>query len=359
MKICFVGPANSSHIMKWSRWFSGHGHEVHIVSFQEGEVPGATVHYISTSANAAGSDLNKLFYLLKAGKVRRTVRAISPEIINVHYATSYGTVMALTGIRNYILSVWGSDIYEFPEKSILHRLLLQFSLKRADTLFSTSLDMANKASRYTKKSFHITPFGVDMELFSPDRRTRTDHDKFVVGIVKLLEKIYGIDYLLRAVARIRKGNPEIPISVRICGYGSQEEPLRELANQLGIGDITSFSGKIPQAQAATEWADMDVAVIPSIHHESFGVAAVEAQACGIPVIVSNVGGLTEVTEPDKTSIVVPTKDEDAIAKAILQLYENPDLCHRMGQDGRKRVLEKYELNQCFRKIESIYLEQLH
>lgn len=359
MKICFVGPANSSHLVKWSRWFSSHGHEVHIVSFQEGDVPGATVHLVRSKASAVGSDLNKLLYLLGAKEVKKAVLGIVPDIINVHYATSYGTVMALTGLKGYTLSVWGSDIYDFPNKSPLHRRLLIFSLKKAKHLFSTSEAMAKEAGKYTDKPFAITPFGVDMELFSPSKRNRDEDGRFVIGIVKLIEDLYGIDYLLRAAAIVHTENPEIPLEVRICGYGSKEEEYQQLAKQLGIGDLTVFTGRIPQTEAAVEWANMDVAVIPSVHHESFGVAAVEAQACETPVIVSDVGGLTEVTEPGKTSIVVPTKDEHAIADALVRLFRDPDLREKMGKAGRQRVLEKYEIDACFTKIESIYLKQIN
>ena len=103
---------------------------------------------------------------------------------------------------------------------------------------------------------------------------------------------------------------------------------------------------------------MDVAVIPSILYESFGVAAVEAQASGTPVIISEVGGLMEATNPGKSSLVVPRKDAEAIADAILQLYHNPELCRQMGMEGRKNVMEKYEINNCFEQIEKSLEKQV-
>lgn len=75
-----------------------------------------------------------------------------------------------------------------------------------------------------------------------------------------------------------------------------------MAEQLEIADIVTWLGFIPQEEAACEWANMDVAVIPSLQ-ESFGVSAVEAQACQIPVIISNVPGLKEATRPQISSVV--------------------------------------------------------
>ena len=110
-------------------------------------------------------------------------------------------------------------------------------------------------------------------------------------------------------------------------------------------------GQIPQEQAAVEWANMDVAVIPStLESESFGVSAVEAQACGTAVIISDIPGLKETA--GETGIVVPKKNPEAIAEAIIRLYEDPDLRKKMGEAGRKYVAKNYELNACFEKIEA-------
>lgn len=325
-----------------------------VVSFVDDQIPDVSVHFIDTGASASGSDRDKLKYLLKAGTVRKIVKAIHPDIINAHYATSYGTVAALAGLKNYALSVWGSDIYEFPRKSPLHRALLKFSLARATYLFSTSKAMADEAAKYTKKTFSITPFGVDMDLFSPEKRSRTDED-FLIGTVKSLAPAYGIDVLLNAAALVKDKSPWIPLKVRIAGSGPCQEEYRMLAAQLGIEEIVTWLGFIPQEQAATEWANMDTAVICS-NSESFGVSAVEAQSCGCPMIISDIPGLMEATLPGQTSIVVPRKNARAVADALVALYNDEALRKQMGVAGRTYVAENYELTACFRKVETLFEE---
>ena len=354
MKICFLAPANSSHIEKWSRYFVSRGHEVHIISFTQGEIPGTTLHLIDSGAAGDSSDAKKLRYLLKAGAVRKLVREINPDIVNAHYATSYGTVAALAGLKNYVLSVWGSDIYDFPNRSPLHKALLQFSLNRAPHLFSTSKAMADEAAKYTRKPFEITPFGVNTALFSPEKRDRTDHD-FVIGTVKALSKVYGIDILLKAAAIVLHAHPEVPLKLRIAGKGPDEDALRQLAEDCGIADRVAWLGFISQEQAAKEWANMDLAVICS-QSESFGVAALEAQACACPVIVSDVPGLMETTRPGVTSVVVPRQDERALAAAIYGLYLDGEKRRALGARGRQFVLDAYEYRLCFEKIERLFLE---
>ncbi len=358
MKICFLAPANSAHTIKWCNYFTSRGHEVHVISFTEGAIDGVQIHQINNQVSAGGGDLQKLLYLTSFAQVKKLVKQISPDVINVHYATSYGTVAALAGLKNYALSVWGSDIFDFPRHSPLHRWMLKFSLSRAKYLFSTSQAMADEAALYTKKHFEITPFGVDLELFTPEKRTRTQDDVFVLGTVKGLAPAYGIDTFLRTVQLVRQEHPEIPVRVRIAGKGPAQEEYHALAEELGIDDITTWLGFISQEQAAMEWANMDVAVICS-NSESFGVSAVEAQASGCPVIISDIPGLMEATQPNQTSLVVPRKDERAVADAIVRLFEDRELRQRLGIQGRKYVQEHYEIISCFRHVEKLFESTLN
>lgn len=353
MRICFLAPANSAHTKKWCHYFASKGHEVHVVSFCEEQIDGVQVHWVSTGASTEGNDVQKLLYLTKAGQVKRLVRHIDPDVINVHYATSYGAVAALAGLKNYALSVWGSDIYVFPRKSPIHRLFLQFSLSRAKYLFSTSHVMAQEAAKYTPKTFEITPYGVDLDLFTPQKRCRQEDGQFVVGTIKALTPTYGIDSLLQAVAVVREKEPQIPIRVKIAGKGSHEQEYRALAAQLKLDDITTWLGFIPQEQVAVQWANMDLAVVFS-NQESFGVSAVEAQACGCPMIISDIPGLLESTNPGHSSLPVPCGDVQALARAILQLYHDPQRRARMGKAGRDFVMEQFELGRCFEKVESLF-----
>lgn len=355
MKICFVAPANNYHTIKWATWFSNAGHSVDVVSFTRGEIPGVRVHYIDTGVSVNDSDSKKIAYLFHAKKIGEIVKKINPDIVNAHYATSYGACTALSGLKGYVLSVWGADIYDFPKKSVLHRLLLKYSLKKAGHIFSTSRAMADEAGKYTKKQIDVTPFGVDIDLFNPAKRDRTDGSEFIVGIVKTLEAKYGIDYLLEAAALVKRERPDIPLKVRIAGRGSKAEDYKKLAKESGLESVVTWLGFIPQEQAAREWANMDAAVVPSVlESESFGVSAIEAEASGTPLIISDIPGLLEATGGEKTCIVVPRKNSNAIACAIERLYDNKEERMRLSRVGRDFVCSTYELNACFRKVEALF-----
>ena len=358
MKILFLAPANNYHTQKWCGYFVSRGYEVHVISFFPGTIDGVTVHFLDCGVDWQQSDSKKLKYLMKTPKIRKIVSEISPDIISVHYATSYGTAAGIAGLKNYALSVWGGDVYTFPHKSPMHRALLQYSLDHAACLLSTSAAMAREVGKYTDKKFYVTPFGVKTELFSPDKRTRTaDDGKFVIGTVKALKPKYGIDVLLQAVSLVKQQHPEIPLQLRIAGDGPCEEEYRALAESLGIADITTWLGFISQEEAAAEWANMDLAVVPSVKDsESFGVSAVEAEACRVPVIISDVPGLMEATKPGVTSVVVTRRSAQALADAIVLLYRNPEVRERMGAAGRELAVQEFDYRICFERIEKIFLE---
>lgn len=355
MIICFVAPANSYHTIKWCKYFLSKGYIVHVISLVNNTIEGVKVHYIDTGANQNSSDFVKLKYLFKCKLVKSIIDTIKPDIISVHFASSYGVVAALSGIKNYTLSVWGSDVYDFPKKSIFHKLLIKFALYRASHIFSTSQAMAIETNKYTNKPIEITPFGVDCNLFNPDKRERKiDEHKFIVGTIKSLSPKYGITSLLKAVSIIRKNFSDINLELRIAGKGSHEAVYKKLADDLGISDITKWLGFISQEEAAKEWANMDCAIIPS-ESESFGVSAVEAQACGIPVIISDIPGLMEATKPEETSLVIKRGDAQELAEKIIILLKDKEKRKELGIKGRAFIVKTYELDSCFNKIETLLI----
>ncbi len=355
MKICFIAPANNYHTQKWSKWFDKRGHQVYVISFTEGSIEDVVVYVVRTGARPDAKDSSKLKYLLHAREIIRLVDKIKPDIVNVHYASSYGAVTALSGLKGYVLSLWGSDVYDFPKKDILHKYLLKFSLKKAEYIFSTSKAMADEARRYTNKGIDITPFGVDIELFNPNKRVRSYESDGVIriGTVKALTPKYGIDCLIKAFALFIQSRKADSVRLEIAGKGECEEQYKRLAHDIGIEDFIIWHGFVTQEKAAEIWANLDIAVVPS-ESESFGVSAVEAQASGTPVIISDIPGLMEATMPEVTSIVFGRGNEKELANIIERLVNDSDCRHEMQQRARQFVSERYEIHKCFSEVEQLF-----
>lgn len=366
MRICYLSNANNYHTIKWCRWFSEKGHRVLVLSLDRCtnedmlSLEGVEVHWLRSPADRDSSGLVKLAYLATVPQVKREIREFLPDVLHAHYASSYGLVASLAAKQDFYLSVWGADVYEFPKKTPLHRLAIEFALHKARWVMSTSEAMARETKKYTDKSIYITPFGVDMEMFSPSKRDRPKGDgRFIVGTVKALEPKYGIDVLLKGAAQVVKTRPDIPLEVRIAGKGSQQEHLESLAFELGIADRVHWLGFIPQNQAAREWADMDVAVVMSNNEsESFGVSSVEAQACATAIIYSDIPGLKEAANDGLTGICIKRADIDALASELIRLYDDATFRMIIGKEERNYVSMVYDINECFAKINEIYNDNI-
>ena len=303
------------------------------------------------------ANARKLTYFRAVPLLRRVWRKVRPDVVNAHYAASYGLIAALSRVRPLVVSVWGHDIYDWPRQSPIHKLMMRYTLRSAEVVLSTSKVMAAVTAPYTSRPILVTPFGVDTTLFSPNGETRAlELDQpFVIGTVKALEEKYGIRHLVEAMKLIKDEFPQRSISLHIYGDGSQAKSLEQLAQKLKIRDMVHFHGRIPNSRVAEVLQQMQVVVIPSVFEsESFGVAAIEAQACGIPVIASNVGGLSETVVAGKTGLIVPVADPAAIAQAVITLMEDEGLRLDMGHAGREHVLKNYGLEQCVEVMEQAY-----
>ncbi|MBC8526083.1 MAG: glycosyltransferase [Candidatus Cloacimonetes bacterium] len=362
MKICYLADSNSIHTQKWVKYFVEKGYKISLISFSPHKIEGTKSYFIKLpfpkSISPVGSNFLKLQYFLSIFKIRKIVNKIKPDILHSHWATSYGIVGSFINYHPFIVSVWGSDIYEFPYKSIIHKWLIKRVLKSADRICSTSIVMSKEIAKFTNKKIFVTPFGVDVEKFKPPKQ-ESNKKYFTIGTIKSLEEKYGLEYLIRAFAILKKQLNDKKIKLEIYGKGSQEEYLKKLSYDLGLSNVIGFKGYISHDLVPEKFQCFDIAVFPSISDsESFGVAAIEAQACGVPVVVSNVGGLPEVVNNGKTGFVVPPKDSYIIAKKILYLYENKNIRKKMGNTARKFVIENYVWENNAKIMSDKYLELL-
>jgi glycosyltransferase involved in cell wall biosynthesis len=296
--------------------------------------------------------LSKAIFLKTIPNIKKLISKYVPDIVHAHFATSYGIMGVLSGFHPLIISVWGNDVYLFPQRSFLHKRIIQFNLNRADYILSTSHIMAKETSRYTNKPIVVTPFGVDLSIFQK-RKKEKKNAEIVIGTVKTLEDKYGIKYLLEVFELLVRKHKNLKLL--IVGGGTKETELIKLANKLGIEKLTTFQGKVDHDQVVNYHNQIDIEVFPSIvDSESFGVSVVEASACEIPVVVSNVGGLPEVVEDGETGFVVPPKNVQMLANAIEKLLLNEELRVKMGKAGRDRVKRLYNLDNNLDQMIDVY-----
>lgn len=364
MKLLLLADPNSVHTIKWAKSLAENN--VDIMIFGLG---GFTVNDYENISNIQIKTLNervtrdegssvKLAYLKAIPTVKHIIKEFKPDIVHAHYATSYGLLGALSGFHPFIVSVWGSDIFSFPLKSPIHRMMLRYNLKKADKILSTSHVMAKETKLYTNKEIEVTPFGIDIKQFRPiEAKSLFDKDDIVIGTVKTLEDKYGIEYLIRAFKIVSDKHQKLPLKLLIVGGGSLENNLKSLVKELNIEDKTVFAGKVP-FRDVTKYHNMLSVSVSVSNSESFGVAIIEASSCAKPVVVSNVGGLPEVVEDGVSGFVVEPRNPQQTADAIEKLILDEKLRVTIGNNGRDRVEKLYNWENNLTQMINIYKEIL-
>ena len=342
MVIALLAAASSVHTVRWANAYADRGHTVHLISLHAptaGLMPAVQVHRLPYRKG--------LGYVLNGSLLDRLIESLGPDVVNAHYASGYGTLARACKTVQVLLNVWGSDVFEFPDKSPLHRWWLLRNLRHARELVSTSEFMAKRTRSLASDLPQLTvvPFGVEVERFTP--ADAKHQGPLVVGTVKTLMPKYGIDTLIKAFAELCT-DPSLPeLRLRIVGGGPEQENLKQLAQRFGMTQYTEFVGPVAHDRVPAELQRMDVyAALSRADSESFGVAVIEASSCGLPVVVSDAGGLPEVVEHGVTGAVVPREDPQAAANALARLVKDAGLREQWGRAGRARVLEQYAWQQC-------------
>jgi D-inositol-3-phosphate glycosyltransferase len=216
----------------------------------------------------------------------------------------------------------------------------------------------------------IIPPGVDLQMFHPipkaearERLCIPHAASKIILFAGRIEPLKGVDTLLQAVALIQKRRPDMIEDTCVAIIGgdpwtdSPDEEmarLQELRQQLDISNLVTFLGSKDQDALPNYYAAAEMVVIPS-HYESFGLVALEAMACGTPVIASEVGGLAFLVRDGETGFHIPSRDPDALAERIHFLLANPGCRDWLGQQAQVYA-QRYDWSLMIERMLTLYGE---
>ncbi len=231
----------------------------------------------------------------------------------------------------------------------------------ADRLVAPTYYERSQLVRYYDASpskIEVIPCGVDLELFRPRdkqiaRRRLGLKDRRIILFVGRMDPLKGLDILLQAVAGLedREG-----LRVLVAGGSLDgDEGLSQYynkASEMGIAGLVSFLGSLEQDELPYYYSAADICIVPS-YYESFSLVAVEALACGTPVIASRVGGLTGIVRDGETGFLVPWRCPDPFSERLEMLLGNDMLREHFGRAARKSV-EKYAWRNIAARVQDMY-----
>ncbi|RKU66291.1 glycosyltransferase family 4 protein [Parabacteroides sp. AF17-3] len=351
MKVMLIGAASSNHTKRWAKALIDRGHQVLLVTClnQKDDMNDLSSEVAVKYLKFPGKSY---YYYLNVISARKIFKEFKPDIVNVQYASGYGTMARLARLKPLVISVFGSDVYDFPYLNKFNYWVIRKNLRYANAIASTSIAMAQQVKKILNKNIDVTvtPFGVDTRKFIPINSKPSSRP--IVGIVKYLEPIYDIQLLIRAFAIVHSKESVKPL-LHIYGGGTLLEELKALCVKLNISDDVCFYGTVPNNQIPAVLNSFDVFVNCSIT-ESFGVAIVEAMSCGLPVVATDAPGFKEVVDDRISGIILRDREPETMAIEIAKLLHDKKKCEEMGKNGRQKVLKEYDWEKNINTMENLF-----
>lgn len=352
MKLCVVGYPNWPHVRNWLRQLAQHpGIQTALLSREPPGVPG--IEHLRYEFPLAGGMVPWQVFNIRV--MRRALREFRPDVVHVHNIES--TWFPLTLSRNYrlVATTYGLDVSPAPglPETRRQRFLKRWLLRSADAVTALSHEHARDTERYgglKAGSVLHTPFGVDMAAFGEAARGRQPSDVLRIGCLKRWVPEYAPLDFVRAVHLVARTG--LPVRATMVGHGPLEWKIRELVDSLGLKYVLEIRHTVPPEQVEALYRDLDLVVVPSLQ-ESFGVAAVEGMAAGLPVIATRVGGLPEVL--GTVGVMVPPGSPGDIASHIIALAGDPARRERLGQLGRERAAARFDRELTFEIMRKVWL----
>lgn len=341
MRLAFLSIGRHVHTERWIRWFARRGHECHLLTVQPGELDGVRVHDIRTAAPG-----KPLRYWRSLQRVRALLDEIAPDALNTHFLTGYGYWGDFSGFRPNLLTVWGDDVYVTPHENRLKLELARRALRNADLVTGDSVDILRHCARLgaaPAKCFEVL-WGVDFELFRPDRPQRVREELGIGPESAVLfsprsftQSYYNLDVIIEAFARVHRARPSTHFV--FSGYEGDPGPFVARARAAGLDSRTHFVGRVPHERFGEFLVASDVFVsVPSV--DATAVSLLETMACATVPVVSALASSMEWVEDGRTGRVVPPRDVDALASALLELVDDRTARERLGRAARVLALER-------------------
>jgi rhamnosyl/mannosyltransferase len=284
---------------------------------------------------------------------------IDADLLHLHVPSPPGEVSALLTKRSVpMVATYHGDIVRQAAMMPVYGFVLGAILDRARVIMPTSPQYIERSRVLNARRDKCTvlPLGIELDRFtSPgpaDRRAaelRSMHGTPLVLFVGRFRYYKGLDVLMRAMPSVRG-------RLVLVGEGPEEQRLRAMQAEFGLGDRVQFAGSVTDDEVLAYYRAADVFVLPSTHpSEAFGLVMVEAQASGRPVVCTELGtGTSFVTAHGETGFVVPPADPGALAAAINRLLDDAVLRSRMGEAGRQRALALFSAERMVSALLGVY-----
>lgn len=345
------------------------GHEIHFITYKQPvrlELLANHIHFHEVHVPEYPLFKYQPYELALSSKLVDVVKHYGIDVLHVHYAIphAYAGYMAKKMLEEeglympMMTTLHGTDI-TLVGNHPFYKPAVTFSINKSDVVTSVSESLKEDTLRLfdIKVPIQVVPNFINIEKHDRSsftdcqRDIMADSDEFIITHVSNFRKVKRIEDVVKVFNNIQK---VIPAKLMMVGEGPEKEPAEELSHKLGIEDKVIFFGNSDEVHKILCFTDLFL--LPS-EKESFGLAALEAMACGVPVISTNTGGLPEVNIDGKSGYLSDVGDIDHMTKNAMAILQNVET-HQNFKKNALATAAKFDIHKIVPLYEKLYIESL-
>lgn len=379
LTICVVGYGTSTHVASRAKCFAALGHEVFLVTEVPAECP---IEGVTQLVPGFDADLvEKIWFKIvmrvarligtqatdhvwRAVSFLRIIRRVDPDVVHVHFAYSYyGWLAGILGCHPLVVTVMGGDVLfeEQGEPTPGGKWLTGHLLKQADYITSKSHFLSEEMDRRWGVGSKVERivWGISTEKWVPnspsDLKSKLGvHGRKVIISPRILQRLYQIHLIVEALPYVVAVHPDVMLL--ITEYAPDPEYRQEIVervSELGMSEHVKFCGQVAHDEMPKYYGISELSVaVPS--SDGLPQTLLEGMACGVPNVLSQLPRYQEIVQHGETAWLVDQTPE-AVAKAVLYLLDNPELCKRICRNARRTVESQGDFSEQVRRVERAYL----
>lgn len=357
--MCHISPL-SIHVYRWIEAFVNRGYQVSVISDSRAwvapKIESAEIYSLPTLCKANFVQQ----FAPNTLKIIRILKRISPDFVHLHVQHHYSLPIILSRHR-YLLTTWGAEVLRLPCADLFTRSVAKMASKMARRIVVDAhcLKEIWMKTGVSEQKIEVIPFGVDSNIFNQrvdgaKVRTRLgieEDDTVIISTRPLYNDHYNVECLVDSIPIVLEKCENVKFIIK--GVGPLESQLRNLVNALGVEQHVRFVGLVSHPEVAQHLAAADIYVsTPFI--DSTSVSLLEAMACGLAPIVTDIPGNREWITDGVNGLLFPPKNSKMLGEKIIRLVENEDTRKHFGERCTHIVKQRASWENCVDRMEDIY-----
>lgn len=323
--------------------------------------PDLTPIYVLPTLNGTNAPYRLIPNFLEAIRI---LKKIDPDLVNLHVQHHYAPAIILARFP-FILTSWGLEVLTLPESHFLIRNLAKFAARKALGIIVDAKFLKDIWVKMgiPESKIQVIPFGIDTHIFNPNVNGQTlrkeleidKNDIVIISTRYFFNAHYNVECLIKAIPLILKKNENTKFIIK--GEGPLENYLKKLTQKLNVSQNVRFVRFVPYDKIAQYLSAADI-YVSTCFVDSTSVSLLEAMACGLAPVVTDIPGNREWIENGVNGFLFPPRNSEVLAQKIMQLVENQHLRRTFGEKCFQIIKQRATWEKCVSDMEVIYTSLL-